>query len=94
MTFTPKEITAMAKEAGARSEHWATKLFPAVQFLFTPDDLSRFAALVAAKEREACAQVCDALARIRPFNSSDPTDAAADVACEQCADAIRSRSNQ
>lgn len=59
MKFTPEEIAAMAKEAGARSEHWATRLFPAVQFLFTPDDLSRFAALVAekaaAKEREACA---------------------------------------
>ena len=55
------KLLAMAKEAGARSEHWATKLFPAVQFLFTPDDLSRFAALVAAKEREACAKVCLAL---------------------------------
>lgn len=52
------EIIAMAKEAGARSEHWATRLFPAVQFLFTPDDLSRFAALVAAKERERFALEC------------------------------------
>lgn len=52
------KLLAMAKEAGARSEHWATKLFPAVQFLFTPDDLSRFAALVAAKERERFALEC------------------------------------
>ena len=52
------EIIAMAKEAGARSEHWATRLFPAAQFLFAPDELSRFAALVAAKERDACAQEC------------------------------------
>lgn len=57
--MTTEEIIAMAKEAGARSEHWATRLFPAAQFLFTPDELSRFAALVAAKEREACANVCD-----------------------------------
>lgn len=56
--MTTEEIIAMAKEAGARSEHLATKLFPAVQFLFTPDDISRFAALVAAKERERFALEC------------------------------------
>ena len=56
--MTQAEIIAMAKEAGARSEHWATRLFPAVQFLFTPDELSRFAALVAAKERERFALEC------------------------------------
>lgn len=50
--MTREEIIAMAKEAGARSEHWATRLFPAAQFLFTPDELAIFAALVAAKERE------------------------------------------
>lgn len=62
-------IIAMAKEAGARSEHWATKLFPAVQFLFTPDDLSRFAAQVAekaaAKEREEIALEFDKRAVLR-----------------------------
>ena len=56
--MTTEEIIAMAKEAGARSEHWATRLFPAAQFLFTPDELSRFAALVAAKERERFALEC------------------------------------
>jgi len=56
--MTQEEINAMAKEAGARSENWATRLFPAVQFLFTPDELSRFAALVAAKERERFALEC------------------------------------
>ncbi len=94
--FTTEEIAAMAKEAGARSEHWTTRLFPAVQFLFTPDDLSRFAALAAekaaAKERESCAQLCDALAVSRSFSCSDPTDAAAAVAYEHGAEVIRARS--
>ena len=45
------EIIAMAKEAGARSEHCATRLFPAAQLLFA-DELALFAALVAAEERE------------------------------------------
>lgn len=78
------KLLAMAKEAGARSEHWATRLFPAVQFLFTPDDLSRFAALVAAREREACAQVCDEHAMVS-------TSGEGSVWSASCASAIRAR---
>ena len=58
--MTPEEITAIAKEAG----------FPFNKYgLLQGDDdgeidadaaFAIFAALVAAKEREACAQVCDA----------------------------------
>lgn len=47
MTFTPEEITAMAKEAhGPITGQWWDMDVAALQ---------RFAALVAAKEREACA---------------------------------------
>ena len=55
--MTPNEIIAMAREAGMN-------LTPA-QFSGVLEDevdefeLERFAALVAAKEREACAQVCE-----------------------------------
>ena len=57
-----KEITAMAKEAGfARHESGLVCILDGL-----PDPelraLERFAALVAAKEREACALVCDAKA--------------------------------
>ena len=88
------EIIAMAKEAGARSEHWATRLFPAVQFLFTPDDLSRFAALVAAKEREACEKACEEVARKyeEQHRGCYPDGMVpAELGADDCVEAIRAR---
>ena len=52
------ELMAMAREAGFEvTEHAikATNVYGEID-----EELERFAALVAAKEREACAQVCDA----------------------------------
>ena len=46
--MSPNEIIAMARDASP--EHDLTAMLPF---------LGRFAALVAAKEREACAQVCE-----------------------------------
>jgi hypothetical protein len=51
----------------------------------TPMELQKFAALVAAHEREACAQVCDVLA-VHPEYASDITKVAAQ--------AIRARGEQ
>jgi len=52
------DIIRMAQEAGCtprrHPEYWDD-----VQVFATPNVLERFAALVAAAEREACAQVCD-----------------------------------
>jgi hypothetical protein len=45
-------------------------------YAFTHKDLERFAALVAAHEREACAKVCDVLA-VHPEYASDITKVAA-----------------
>ena len=53
--MTHEEIIAMAKEAGG----YESPQYPE-NLVMDEHDLSRFAALVAAKEREACAQVCDA----------------------------------
>ena len=51
-----EDIIRMAREAGCKPfrspEHWDD-----VQVFATPDVLERFAALVAAAEREACAKV-------------------------------------
>ena len=47
-----EDIIRMAREAGA-------EVFPHAS-VFSANDIARFAALVAAAEREACARVCEA----------------------------------
>ena len=68
--MTRDDIIRMAREAGAHEKH----LVMYMDF----DDLERFAALVAATEREACAKVCE------DHGTSNTTKA--------CAQAIRARS--
>jgi hypothetical protein len=70
--MTKDEIIRMAREAGIARWHKDLK-----KWVFEPG-LERFAALVAAAEREACAKVAEA----RPFNTP-----------EQIAAAIRARGN-
>jgi hypothetical protein len=50
---------------------------------FTPDEMFKFAQLVAAAEREACAKVSDELILEHPGR--------ADMTAQQCAEAIRAR---
>ena len=76
-----EDIIRMAREAGLPSSELYHK------------NLERFAALVAAAEREACAKVCDTEARMWSHvdvtgRRSDQSDAAA-----TCAAAIRARGN-
>ena len=82
--MTREEIIRMARAAGCKPfrspEHWDD-----VQVFATPDVLERFASLVAAAEREACAKVCDVLA-VHPEYASDITKVAAQ--------AIRARGEQ
>jgi hypothetical protein len=51
--------------------------------------LEAFANLVAAKEREACAKVCDELPALDIYSDTDKS--MWDVTCIDCADAIRAR---
>jgi hypothetical protein len=67
--MTRDDIIKMAKEAGASFE--------------TAESMFKFATLVAAAEREACARVCDVLS-VHPKYASDITKLAAQ--------AIRARS--
>ena len=59
--MTPNEIIAMAREAGFRTGHIDLTIGDPVPFIAPASgtscmvELERFAALVAAKEREACA---------------------------------------
>ena len=63
--MTKEDIIRMAREAGLDPDLWN----------YT-DAFERFAALVAAVEREACAKVCDVLA-VHPEYASDITKVAA-----------------
>ena len=58
--MTRDEIIRMAREAGAHEKH----LVMYMDF----DDLERFAAIVAAAEREACAKLCDSESERGFFN--------------------------
>ena len=50
------------------------------------DALQKFAALIRADEREACAKVCEE-------NATDLSEGDWDSACNNCADLIRARGN-
>ncbi len=78
MKITPDEIIRMAREADTGPE----------LFSFPIEFLERFAALVAAAEREACAKVCIDL----PSPADIPEgEGWWDVGCVDCATAIRAR---
>ena len=74
--MTQDEIIAMATEAGFEWDSLGLR----DRFCF-----ERFAALVAAKEREACAQVCEGF---KQGNSATYID---DDWADMCAEAIRAR---
>ncbi len=80
--MTTDEIMAMAREADPFGEDG--RLFAMASV--APGTLERFAALVAAKEREACAKVCDELAKM----AATPESAACWMRLD-CAAAIRKR---
>ncbi len=77
--MTQDEIIEMARQAGCFEKHQV--------FYFTSPELEAFAKLVAAKEREACAKVCDDINAV--YNK--PEDAAERVASQWCAERIRAR---
>jgi len=76
-------ITKMAREAGAWSQQ---KKNCQVEYVMSGETVKHFAALVAAAEREACAQVCED----GPERQSG--DGTFRVDHHSCAEAIRARS--
>lgn len=88
--MTPEEIIAMAKEAGMEVHERKGQVRISSAVLTgadSTDEVTRFATLVAAKEREACAQVCDELAALNRVGA--PGSATWEQ--EECAAAIRAR---
>ena len=60
--MTRDDITRMTLEANGRIESFINYDFGEEVALFYLEELERFAALVAAREREACADICRAYA--------------------------------
>lgn len=75
--MTREELIRMAREVG---------LWLCVTDMF-PEELERFAALIAAAEREACAEVCDEM-ELQYWRSAEDQSNFTPV---DCADAIRAR---
>lgn len=82
-----EEIIAMAKEAGFDMSRLPS-IRAANVYGEVNDELARFAALVAAKEREACAQVCDRVAQDAALSNRRRCDA------DALARSIRARGQQ
>jgi hypothetical protein len=76
-----QDIIEMAREAGMTKEMGS--------YIFGVNALQDFAKLVAAKEREACAKVCDELPAADIYNDTDQS--MWDVTCMDCSTAIRAR---
>ena len=74
MSMAQEDIVKMAREAGLDPDLWN----------YT-DAFERFAALVAAAEREACAELCE------EHIGEDRYDMFGKHLAKQCADAIRAR---
>jgi len=78
--MTRDDILRMAREAGG----YVAELPNGDAWLLDDAVVKRFAALVAAHEREACAKVCEG-------NDAAWTETAWNDACHTCAVAIRAR---
>ena len=78
--MTQDEIIEMAKLAGWEMDD-SCVLSPQVLWYIYQEQLETFAKLVAAKEREACAKVCE----VYEWGNRET------YAAEQCANAIRAR---
>ncbi len=73
------ELTQLAREVGAEISAYINYHYDEAVVVFYKDQLERFAALIAAAEREACAKVCDERERANLYGF------------KECAAAIRAR---
>lgn len=100
--MTRDEVIRLAGEAGIPIEiDWAGRPSTLVvkdggAYLRGVEDLERFAELVSAQEREACAKACDEAAKRAYQNDGldDGYEAGKSVAAKNCAAAIRARSKE
>jgi hypothetical protein len=90
--LTRDDIIRMAREAGFESNSLGLTYTSGL----LPDLLERFAALVAAAEREVCAKLCDALKNPidDPLAPVGQYESGGYITAEFLADAIRARGQQ
>ena len=98
--MTREEIMAMAREAGFRTGHIDLTTGEPIPFIAPASGTScmwevlRFAALVAAKEREACEKACEEVARKyeEQHRGCYPDGMVpAELGADDCVEAIRAR---
>ena len=85
--MTQDEIIEMARQVGFKVS--GELVLDDVGYVTIHHRLGDFAKLVAAKEREACAKVCDELPAPDIYGNTDKS--MWDVTCIDCATAIRAR---
>jgi hypothetical protein len=84
--MTKDDIIRLAREAGFDSHDMSA------DFTCNLENIERFAALVAAAEREACAKVCDAECNPTPYEGHITTyQSGGYIMAEYLASAIRAR---
>lgn len=84
-----QEVIDMAHESGAYHCFHTPSGWNDGDYIVSPEELQRFALLVAAKEREECAKVCDDMARID--TNDDKWTITRTMAFRETAEAIRSK---
>jgi hypothetical protein len=88
--MTRDDIIRLAREAGWNGIYSKPLMTIAMQ----EENFLRFAAFVAAAEREACAEMCErrkSLYWMEFDKTGSDADRAAAIASEECSDAIRAR---
>ena len=85
--MTKDDIIRMTRESQKENFHSDTGHW----FHLEVRDLARFAEMVAAAEREACAKVCEAEASVVVVNASEEYQKGKEMGATVCAAAIRER---
>jgi predicted metal-dependent hydrolase len=88
-TMTRDEIIRLAQKVDADTSDFIDYYYNQEMIVFSKGQLERFAALVAAAEREACAKVCDS--EVEKLMQWHPREA---MAVGVCAAAIRARGDK
>jgi len=84
--MTKEELLKLAIDAGVMPVNRAHQNLEPIWWSVTAEDLGKFAGLVTAEEREACAKVCERLMEETDWNAENGR-------YNDCVVAIRARSN-